>query len=363
MQRMTVKQIITAGLKQTHANSETASSPSNQTGQVEVYGWLRTKRSGKKFSFLVINDGSAQASLQIVVDENTSGHDTLDQFATGAAVRVKGEIKKSQGQQAIEVLAQEIELVGSADDYPLQKKGHTLEFLREISHLRARTNTFGAVFRVKHVASLATHKFFADAGFYWLHTPVITPNDCEGAGNLFTVSAPSIDEGKARDFFAKPAYLTVSGQLQAEAAALALGKVYTFGPTFRAENSNTTRHLAEFWMIEPEIAFADLNTICELAESFIKFVTAHVLTECVAELEFLQKHYGMMKIADLEKLTTTTCKRITYTEAISILQDATGQKFVFSPEWGNDLQTEHEKISCRQGICRPCHRYRLPAKN
>ena len=331
MQRLTVKQITTTA------------SLVNRKGQVEVCGWLRTKRSGKKFAFLVINDGSAQASLQVVVDKNTSGHETLAQLATGAAVRVRGEIKESQGQQAIEVLAQEIELIGNADNYPLQKKGHTLEFLREISHLRARTNTFGAVFRVKHTASLATHEFFADAGFYWLHTPIITPNDCEGAGDLFTVSASAADGDGAKDFFAKPAYLTVSGQLQAEAAALALGKVYTFGPTFRAENSNTTRHLAEFWMIEPEIAFADLGMICDLAESFIKFVTVRVLTECAAELEFLQKHYGTMKLADLEKLTTTTCKRITYTEAIAILQDASGQKFVFPPEWGNDLQTEHEK--------------------
>ena len=325
--------------------------------RVVVHGWLRTRRTSKNFAFLVINDGSAQDNLQVVVDNNIAGSEHLQEYSTGAAVCVEGEVKASSGQQQVELLASALTLIGAAPDYPLQKKGHTLEFLREQAHLRARSNTFGAVFRLKHSAARAAHAFFDQEGFYWLHAPIITPSDCEGAGNLFTISTDDVSEREAtpqffeerendkRYFFGKPAYLAVSGQLYAEAAALALGRVYTFGPTFRAENSNTTRHLAEFWMIEPEMAFADLDSICTLAVDFVRFVTAAVLQHNRAELEFLQKHYPALSLPALEKLSQDACQRITYTEAVSLLQKAerTGQRFDFSPTWGADLQTEHEK--------------------
>ena len=314
--------------------------------RVVVYGWLHTRRTSKNFSFLVVNDGSAQESLQVVADSNTQGYEQIEVFDTGVSLRVEGEIKASPGQQRVEVLASALTLIGAAPDYPMQKKGHTLEFLREQAHLRARTNTFGAVFRIKDGAARATHDFFYRAGFYWLHAPITTPSDCEGAGNLFAITAPDTEVGSgAQHFFGKPAYLAVSGQLYAEAAALALSKVYTFGPTFRAENSNTTRHLAEFWMIEPEVAFADLNDICTLAADFVQQVTAQVLRDNSAELEFLQKHYPALSLPALEKLSDTACERITYTEAIALLEKATsrGQQFDYPPTWGAGLQTEHEK--------------------
>ena len=314
--------------------------------RVSVHGWLRTRRTSKNFSFLVVNDGSAQESLQVVADHNTQGYEQIEAFDTGVSLRVEGEIKASQGQQQVEVLASALTLIGAAPDYPMQKKGHTLEFLREQAHLRARTNTFGAVFRIKDSAARATHVFFHRAGFYWLHAPITTPSDSEGAGDLFAVTAPDTETGGGeRHFFGKPAYLAVSGQLYAEAAALALGKVYTFGPTFRAENSNTTRHLAEFWMIEPEVAFADLNDICTLASDFVQQVTAQVLRDNSAELEFLQKHYPALNLAALEKLSCTVCERITYTEAITLLEKAAskGQHFDYPPTWGAGLQSGHEK--------------------
>ncbi len=314
--------------------------------RVVVHGWLRTRRTAKNLSFLVVNDGSAQESLQVVVDCHTQGHDQIEDFSTGVSLCVEGEIKASRGQQQIELLATAVTLIGAAPNYPLQKKGHTLEFLREQAHLRARTNTFGAVFRIKDSTARATHDFFQRAGFYCLHAPITTPSDCEGAGNLFAVTVPDTEaSGSAPHFFGRPAYLAVSGQLYAEAAALALGKVYTFAPTFRAENSNTTRHLAEFWMIEPEVAFADLNDICTLAADFVQQVTAQVLRDNVAELEFLQKHYPALSLPALEKLSQTTCARITYTEAIALLAQAVsrGQRFDHAPTWGASLQTEHEK--------------------
>ncbi len=318
---------------------------STMMGQrVVVRGWLRTRRTSKNFSFLVVNDGSAQESLQIIADRNTQGYAQIEAFDTGVAMCVEGEIKASPGQQRVEVLATSLTLLGAAPDYPLQKKGHTLEFLREQAHLRARTNTFGAVLRLRDSAARATHSFFQRAGFYWLHAPIITPSDCEGAGDLFSVTAPDTDGEEGRHFFGKPAYLAVSGQLYAEAAALALGKVYTFAPTFRAENSNTTRHLAEFWMIEPEVAFADLDDICALAADFVQQVTAQVLRDSSAELEFLQQHYPV-SLPTLEKLSNTPSARITYTEAIALLDKAgnEGRQFAYPPTWGTGLQTEHEK--------------------
>lgn len=319
------------------------SQPLGQT--FEVCGWLRTKRSSKNCVFLIINDGSCQDSLQVVCAKEHDCYQLTQGLVTGVSLRVTGTVEQSRGEQAVELLAKTIELLGSADRYPLQKKGHTLEFLREQAHLRPRSNTFGAVFRIRHTTALASHDFFASRGFYWLATPIITANDCEGAGELFEVQ-------QSNDFFGKPSYLTVSGQLQAEAAALALGKVYTFGPTFRAENSNTTRHLAEFWMIEPEIAFADLNDICVLAEEFVKSVTAKIIDECHAELTFLQKFYRPFSITNLEKLASCSYERITYKEAIKLLQKAS-VKFEFPTTWGVNLQTEHEKYLAGQLFDKP----------
>lgn len=310
------------------------SKPGNE---VEVCGWLRTRRGKGNFAFLVIGDGSCQASLQVVVDAETRCQPSLNMFTTGAALKVRGIIQASRRQQDIEVLAHEAKLIGACpQDYPLQKKGHTLEFLRQISHLRGRSNTFGAVFRIRHSAVLATHNFFHQQGFYCIHTPIISPSDSEGAGELFALK-------DGTDFFSKPAYLAVSGQLQLEAACHALQKVYTFSPTFRAENSNTTRHLAEFWMLEPEIAFANLSTIADLAISYLRYVSKQVLLERTDDLQFLQKHYEDFDIEVLEQLTTLQCERITYSKAIEILQTAK-REFEFSPQWGNDLQTEHERF-------------------
>lgn len=328
--KQTVKQILQTKLdKNATADKEDK--------RIEVYGWLRTRRGKGNFAFLVIADGSCQASLQVVVDAETRCHPNLNQFSTGAALKVTGIIQASRGQQDIEVLAQEATLIGACpQDYPLQKKGHTLDFLRQISHLRGRSNTFGAVFRIRHSAAHATHDFFHQQGFYCVHTPILTPSDSEGAGELFAVAG-------SEEFFGKPAYLAVSGQLQLESACLALQKVYTFSPTFRAENSNTARHLAEFWMLEPEVAFADLTAIADLAVAYLRHVSQQVLHECADELQFLQKHYKEdLDIAVLEKMTALQCERISYTQAIEILQSAK-RKFEFSPQWGNDLQTEHER--------------------
>ena len=313
---------------------------------VEVCGWLRTKRTSKNCVFLIINDGSCQDSLQVVCAKDRDCYQATQGLVTGVSLRVSGTIEQSRGEQAVELLATAIELIGTADGYPLQKKGHTLEFLREQAHLRPRSNTFGAVLRIRHTAALASHEFFTSKGFYWLQTPIITANDCEGAGELFEISADT------DNFFGNPSYLTVSGQLQAEAAALALGKVYTFGPTFRAENSNTTRHLAEFWMIEPEVAFADLNDICLLAEQFVKFVTTKVVNDCPAELNFLQKFYQPFSIASLEKLASCDYERISYRQALELLQKAP-VKFEFPTTWGVNLQTEHEKYLTGQVFDKP----------
>lgn len=336
--------MITASAQQMRVKAVLAATTMGQ--RVVVHGWLRTRRTSKNFSFLVVNDGSTQDNLQVVADSNTQGYEQIETFTTGVSLRVEGEIKASQGQQRVELLASALQLIGAAPDYPLQKKGHTLEFLREQAHLRVRSNTFGAVFRIRHSAARAAHEFFHREGFYWIHAPIITPSDSEGAGDLFTVNAPDADtDDSERHFFGRPAWLAVSGQLYAEAAALALGKVYTFAPTFRAENSNTTRHLAEFWMIEPEMAFANLDDICKLAADFVRSVSAQVLDTNHTELEFLQKHYPALSLPALEKLSTATYARITYTEAIAILEKAAnkGQQFDFAPSWGAALQTEHEK--------------------
>ncbi len=327
----------------------------SEGAQVTVCGWIKSKRESKACAFVIINDGSTQYDLQLIVDNGSVPSQHLARCTTGASVRVSGTLKASPGQgQKWEVLVNALEVLGDSDPekYPLQKKGHTLEFLREIGHLRARTNTLGAVFRVRNVLSHAVHEFFQGRGFIWAHTPIITANDCEGAGELFHVTNFKLDaiprgpDGKidyTKDFFGKAAHLTVSGQLEGEALALALGDIYTFGPTFRAENSNTTRHLSEFWMIEPEMAFADLNDDMQLAEDFFRYLCRAVATHCQPELEFLEKHYKTTSLAAVTQLAEQSFQRITYTEAIKILTEAK-QTFEYSVQWGIDLQSEHERF-------------------
>lgn len=339
MERLLIKDVLNEG----------------NTGQpVTVCGWVRTRRESKGFAFIVLNDGSTQDTLQLVVTENTPAFKELLRCNTGAAIMAKGILKESPGKgQKFEVDVSEIEVFGEADPdrYPLQKKGHTLEFLREIGHLRSRTNTFAAVFRVRNILAAAVHEFFQVRGFVWVHTPIITSSDCEGAGELFSVTSldlenlPRKEKGKidfVQDFFGKRAFLTVSGQLEAEFLAMSLGNVYTFGPTFRAENSNTTRHLSEFWMIEPEMAFADLIDDMQLAEDFFHFLCRKVLERGGSELAFLEKQYKRISVEELNSLSEMPFVQITYTDAIKELKKA-GEKFEFPVEWGSDLQSEHER--------------------
>ncbi len=321
--------------------------------QVIVCGWIRTKRESKDFAFLIISDGSTQDTLQVVIPHEANCSEQIQKCNTGASVKIKGFLRESPAKgQRYEVEAQEIEVIGESDPakYPLQKKGHTLEFLREISHLRPRTNTFGAIFRIRNVLANAVHNFFQDRGFLWVHTPIITSSDCEGAGELFSVTTfdfkniPRKDDvvDFSQDFFGKPAYLTVSGQLEAEFLALSLGNVYTFGPTFRAENSNTTRHLSEFWMIEPEMAFADLKDDMKMAEDFLRYLFKEVTLKCEKELLFLQNQYKRISPDEISKLSDIAFTHITYTEAINELKKSK-ENFQFPVDWGNDLQSEHER--------------------
>lgn len=328
---------------------------SDYNSKVNVKGWVRTKRGNKNVAFIAINDGSVIHNIQVVADPAKFDEELLKQITTGAAVSISGTLVESKGQeQSVEIQAEEIELYGTADPekYPLQKKGHTLEFLREIAHLRPRTNTFGAVLRIRHAMAFAIHQYFNDKGFYWIHTPIITGSDAEGAGEMFRVTTldldklPKTDEGKINfkeDFFGKETNLTVSGQLEGELAAMALGLVYTFGPTFRAENSNTPRHLAEFWMIEPEMAFYDIRDNMDLAENMLKYLVKYALENCLPDLEFLNKMYDKELIARLHSVVNTNFQRLTYTEAIEILK-ATDKKFEFAVDWGTDLQKEHENF-------------------
>ena len=323
--------------------------------EVHVKGWVRTKRGSKKIGFVALNDGSTIHNIQIVVDFPEFDEQTIKQITTGACLSVKGTLVKSEGHgQNAEIHAQQIEVYGTADpdSYPLQKKGHTLEYLREIAHLRFRTNTFGAVFRVRHTMAYAIHKYFNDNGFYYLHTPIITGSDAEGAGEMFRVSVldninpPKTTDGKVnyeKDFFGKETKLTVSGQLEAELGALALSEVYTFGPTFRAENSNTPRHLAEFWMIEPEMAFYDINDNMDLAEDFLKYIIRYALENSPDDLEFLNNMYDKELLERLKFIIEKEFVRTDYTEAVGILKKA-GEKFEFPVKWGSDLQAEHERF-------------------
>ena len=338
-----------------------------QTGaEVTVKGWVRTRRDSKQVSFVALNDGSMVANLQIVVDPAKTDEATLRRITTGACLSVRGKLVASQGKgQSVEVQAEDIEILGDADaTYPLQKKGHTWEYLREVAHLRPRTNTFGAIFRIRSNMAFAIHKFFHDKGFVYFHTPLITSSDCEGAGQMFQVTTldlnnpPKTAEGKidyTQDFFGGPTSLTVSGQLEGELAATALGAIYTFGPTFRAENSNTPRHLAEFWMIEPEMAFYDIVDNMDLAEEFIKYCVQWALDNCMDDLEFLNKMIDPGLIERLRFVTTHDFVRLPYTEGIKILEDAVakGHKFEFPVFWGADLASEHERFLVEEHFKKP----------
>ncbi len=331
---------------------------------VTIKGWVRTKRGNKNVAFIALNDGSTIHSIQVVVDLANFDEELLKQVNTGACLSVGGTLVESPGAgQSVEIHATQIEVYGSADPevYPLQKKGHTLEFLREIAHLRPRTNTFGAVLRIRHNMAYAIHKYFNDKGFYYIHTPIITGSDAEGAGAMFRVTTldmnnlPKTETGDidyAQDFFGKSTNLTVSGQLNGELAALALSEIYTFGPTFRAENSNTPRHLAEFWMIEPEMAFYDIVDNMDLAEDFLKYLIRYALANCYDDLEFLQKMYDNELLERLNFVTNNDFERLTYTRAIDILM-ASGQKFEFQVKWGVDLQSEHERYLVEQVFKKP----------
>jgi len=322
---------------------------------VTVKGWIRTKRDSKTIIFFEVNDGSCFRSLQVVVDKdrNIVDDDLNHRLLTGASVAVSGRLVSSQGQgQGVELVADSVELVGEAPaDYPLQKKRHSFEFLREIAHLRPRTNTFGAVARVRNSLSNAVHRFFQDRGFLWIHTPIITGSDAEGAGHMFQVTTldpaapPRTDAGEvdySRDFFGRKAHLTVSGQLQVENYACSMSHVYTFGPTFRAENSNTSRHLSEFWMIEPEMAFCDLDGNRALAEEFIKYLLAHVLEDCAEDMAFFDKWIEKGVVAALQKVIDAPFAHLSYTDAIEELTKASVD-WEYAPSWGVDLQAEHEK--------------------
>jgi asparaginyl-tRNA synthetase len=342
--------------------------------QVMLHGWVRTRRDSKGgFSFLELNDGSCLGNIQVIADGSLPNYESdIKRLSPGCSVTVRGVVKESGGKgQATEVHANEITVHGWADPehYPLQKKRHSFEKLREWAHLRPRTNTFGAIARVRNRIARSTHEFFQEEGFFYLNAPIITASDCEGAGAMFRVSTldpanvPRKENGDVdfgQDFFHRPAYLTVSGQLEGEIYATALGKIYTFGPTFRAENSNTTRHLAEFWMIEPEAAFFDLNDNIALAERFLKRICRDVLVHCQEDMLFFREHVDQAVIGRLENVVEREFARLTYTDAIGILQ-ASGKQFEFPVEWGHDLQAEHERFLTEEKFAEPVILYDYPA--
>ena len=334
---------------------------------VNIKGWVRTRRGNKNVSFIALNDGSTIYNIQIVVDLAKLDEEKLKTVTTGACISATGKLVESQGKgQSVEIQADDIYIYGGADPetYPLQKKGHSLEFLREIAHLRPRTNTFGAVFRVRHHMAIAIHKFFHDRGFFYFHTPLITASDAEGAGQMFQVTTLDLEhiklteEGKvdySDDFFGKPANLTVSGQLEGELAAMALGAIYTFGPTFRAENSNTPRHLSEFWMIEPEVAFNEIEENMQLAQDFIQYCIRWALDNCIDDIKFLSEMYDKELIERLRFVVDNDFVRLPYTEGIKILEEAVskGYKFEYPVGWGTDLQSEHERYLVEQHFKKP----------
>ena len=350
MKRKTVKELLHEGEQ-------------NVGKVVDVKGWVRTRRGNKNVQFVALNDGSTINNLQIVFDLSKFSDEELKPITTGSSIHVKGELVKSQGSgQSVEVVAQELEIYGtSPSDYPLQKKGHTMEFLRDKAHLRPRTNTFGAVMRIRHALAFAVHKFFNDKGFNYFHTPLITASDCEGAGAQFQVTTlplndlPLTEDGAvdySKDFFGKMASLTVSGQLEGELGATALGLIYTFGPTFRAENSNTPRHLSEFWMIEPEMAFYEIADNMDLAEEFIKYCVKYALDHCYDDIKFLNDHFDKDLIERLKFVVDNDFVRLSYTEGVEILK-ASGKKFEFPVDWGIDLASEHERYLVEEHFKKP----------
>ncbi len=334
---------------------------------INVRGWVRSRRGNKNVSFIALNDGSTIKNIQIVVDLANFPEESLKPVTTGSCISATGHLVASQGSgQAVEIQLTELEVYGTADpeQYPLQKKGLSMEYLRTIAHLRPRTNTFGAVFRIRHNMAMAIHQYFHEHGFFYFHTPIITASDCEGAGQMFQVTTKNLynlkkdEEGKidySDDFFGKQTSLTVSGQLEGELAAMALGKIYTFGPTFRAENSNTPRHLAEFWMIEPEVAFIQKDELMDLEEDFIKYCVRWALEHCQDDLQFLNQFVDKGLIERLESVVKTDFIRLTYTEGIEILQEAikNGKKFEFPCTWGEDLASEHERYLVEEHFGKP----------
>ena len=340
-----------------------AENSADVTGPVNVKGWVKTVRSSGGVAFVQINDGSTLADLQIVVDANCPDYSLVSGLTTGCSVSADGSLQDSPGRgQKYEISATGLELLGSADpeEYPLQKKRHTLEFLRELAHLRPRTNTFGAVARVRNAMAFGIHKFFQEHGFLYIQTPIITASDAEGAGAMFRATTLDLNnlplaQGQVdndADFFGRPAFLTVSGQLEAEIFAQSMSDVYTFGPTFRAENSNTSRHLAEFWMVEPEVAFCDLDGLAQLAEDFLRSIFAHVLETCPEDMAFFNRFYDQELIQTLEDIANSDFERMTYTEAVAALQ-ASGESFEYPVRWGSDLQSEHERYLTERKVGRP----------
>lgn len=329
---------------------------------ITIQGWVRTRRDSKEFSFIELNDGSCLANIQVIADAELDGYEQIKEITTGAAIRVSGKLVESPGKgQRWEIQASNVELLGgAAEDFPLQKKRHSDEYLRTIAHLRPRTNKYGAIFRIRSSLSHAVHRFFQERGFSWIHTPIITGADCEGAGEMFRVSTLDpenipLQNGAVdyqQDFFGKEAMLTVSGQLSIEAFCQSLGDVYTFGPTFRAENSNTSRHIAEFWMIEPEMAFADLHDNMTLGEEMIRYLIKHTLSECSDDLDLFARFVDKTLMQTLENIADNDFIRLPYTEAIDILQKSKPD-FEFEPAWGKDLQSEHERYLTEQHFKRP----------
>ena len=341
----------------------------NPLDSVLIKGWVRTRRESKAFSFIEVNDGSCLKNIQVIAENTLSNYQDITRLSTGSAVVVSGKLAESKGPgQKWELVAEKIDILGIAPEtYPLQKKRHTDEFLRTIAHLRPRTNKYGAAFRIRSELSYAIHKFFRDRGFKYIHSPIITGSDCEGAGELFRVTTlvldnPPLIDGKAdysQDFFGKEANLTVSGQLSAEMFALALGDVYTFGPTFRAENSHTSRHVAEFWMVEPEMAFCNLEGNMDLAEEMIKFLINFVLNECKEDIELFEKYVDKTLIKTLDNVASSDFERLSYTSAVEILKKS-GKKFEYDIDFGKDLQTEHERYLTEHHFKKPLIIFNYP---
>lgn len=351
-------------IKRTTIKTLLAESDAYVGKKVDVKGWVRTRRGNKNVQFVALNDGSTIRNVQIVFDLGRFAESDLRPVTTGASIHVQGQLVASQGKgQSVEIQADELEIYGTAnpEEYPLQKKGHSLEFLREKAHLRPRTNTFSAVLRIRHALAFAVHKFFNDRGFYYFHTPLITASDCEGAGAMFQVTTLPLDnlplkeDGKvdySSDFFGRQSSLTVSGQLEGELGATALGCIYTFGPTFRAENSNTPRHLSEFWMIEPEMAFYEIEDNMDLAEEFIKYCIRYALENCGDDIEFLAEHFDKELSSRLRFIVENDFVRLSYSEGVKILEES-GRKFEFPVYWGVDLASEHERYLVEEHFRKP----------